>query len=148
MYFVIFNLLNSTTCIICIRIQLMMKILNKCIISILVYNLYYRQTAQYFHTTVSLISSWNRNSNFQKKNGYLIGRINRLDTNCEGCVELRLITTYNKLLRHVHISDSERYFVLWSFFSDTDMFVWWNTLSVSEAYILWEKNVNKKISIV
>ena len=135
MYYVIFNLLNS------IRIQLMMKILNKCIINILVYNLYYRQTAQYFHTTVSLISSWNRNSN-------LIGRINRLDTNCEGCVELRLITTYNKLLRHVHISDSERYFVLWSFFSDTDMFIWWNTLSVSEAYILWEKKVNKKISIV
>jgi len=29
---------------------LMVKILNKCILSILVYDLLYRQTAQYFHT--------------------------------------------------------------------------------------------------
>jgi len=30
---------------------LMVKILNKCILSILVYNLFYRQTEQYFHTS-------------------------------------------------------------------------------------------------
>ena len=32
------------------RNVLMVKILNKCILSILVYNLFYRQTVQYFHT--------------------------------------------------------------------------------------------------
>ena len=30
------------------------------------YNLFYRQTAQYFHTPVYSRSSWNRNSTFQK----------------------------------------------------------------------------------
>ena len=49
---------------------LMVKILNKCILSILVYNLFQRQTAQYFHkiqyfhTPVYWLSSWNRNSFF------------------------------------------------------------------------------------
>mgnify|MGYP006890633018 CR=1 FL=1 len=45
---------------------LMVKILNKCTLSILVYNLFYRQTAQYFHTPVSMLSSWNTSLNFQK----------------------------------------------------------------------------------
>jgi len=36
---------------------LMVKILNKCILSILVYNLLYRQTVQYFHTPVPWLSS-------------------------------------------------------------------------------------------
>ena len=60
----------------------MVKILNKCILSILVYNLFYRQTAQYFHTLVYWLSSWNKNSNFQRKllSDWLK---NRLDTKWE-----------------------------------------------------------------
>ena len=58
---------------------LIVKILYKCRLSILVYNLFLdRQrnilcTPQYFHTQVYSLSSWNRNSN-------LIARKNRLDT--------------------------------------------------------------------
>jgi len=50
---------------------LIVNILNKCILSILVYNLFLdRQcnilyTSHYFHTPVYWLSSWNRNSNFQ-----------------------------------------------------------------------------------
>ena len=65
---------------------LMVKILNKCVLSILVYNLFLdRQrnslyTPQYFHAPVYWLSSWNRNSNFQKCSDF-IGWKNRLDTN-------------------------------------------------------------------
>ena len=45
------------------RDVLMVKILNKCIQSILVYNLFYRQTVQYVHTPVSMLSSWNTSLN-------------------------------------------------------------------------------------
>ena len=44
---------------------LMVKILNKCIVTILVYSLCYTQTAQYVHTSVYCLFLLNRNSNFQ-----------------------------------------------------------------------------------
>ena len=50
---------------------MMVKILNKCILSILMYSLVLHKqrkivyTPQYFHTMVYLLSSSNRNSNFQ-----------------------------------------------------------------------------------
>ena len=65
---------------------LMMKTLNKCILSILVYSLFLgRQrnilyAPQSCHTPVYWLSSWNRKS---QKYGYLIGRKNRLDTKFE-----------------------------------------------------------------
>ena len=39
-----------------VRGVLMVKILYECILSILVYNLFYRQTVQYFHTPVYWLS--------------------------------------------------------------------------------------------
>jgi len=51
---------------------LMVKILIKCILSILVYNLFYRQTAQYFHTRY-LGCLHENDIHFFKKYGYLIG---------------------------------------------------------------------------
>jgi len=54
--------------------------------SILVYNIFLGSqrnilyASQYFHTPVSWLSSLNRNSNLQKKYGYLIGPKNRLAT--------------------------------------------------------------------
>jgi len=50
---------------------LRVKILNKCILSILVYNLCLDKprnilyTKQYFHTPLYWLTSWNRNSTFQ-----------------------------------------------------------------------------------
>ena len=67
-----------------VRGVLMVKILNKCILSILVYNLFYRQTAQYFHTPVYWLSSCLQclhEIHISKKYGFLIGRKNRLDIN-------------------------------------------------------------------
>ena len=45
----------------------MVKTLNKYILSIFVYNLYYWQTGQYFHTPVCWLSAWNKNLNLKKK---------------------------------------------------------------------------------
>ena len=95
---------------------LIVKILNKRLLSMLVYNLFHKQTVQYFHTPVSWPSSCNRNSYFFKKYCYLIERKDRFDNNAIKsderitnkhsfiiCVRIKkissFITFFNKQLR-------------------------------------------------
>jgi len=60
----------------------MVSILRKCFLSILVYNLYYRQTSRYFHTP-QYLNTWYIGCLHEieiqmfKKYGFLIGRKNR-----------------------------------------------------------------------
>jgi len=56
----------------------MVKILNKCILSILVYNLFLVKTAQYIAQYIGCLHEIE--IQIFKKYGYLIGRKNRLDT--------------------------------------------------------------------